>query len=301
MAYQDLFGFLPVHETLSLSFGSVTPLPDYQAAAAWVTANAHRDGHLYPPQVHQVRKTGDDAITEKIPLSERCALLHRLPASHRLELPSHPDDAESARYGLAGFVMHMAGFLYGHRCHFHDWWLDGRVSIKSRCDYSEPNLREAIYCMEQAAKTWTGWPNRQRTVGLNLLFLKMRTHIYELEWERLQAEYQVFDGIYAVARDTGLLGKVSHRERIRAVCSLFGVPVDTGRVDTIVTLRNDLLHEALWDGGMPGAARRSAPFYASIWLDHLSRRLILALLGIQAKYIQSVWWALGVRTLDIVS
>ena len=67
--------------------------------------------------------------------------------------------------------------------------------------------------------------------------------------------------------------------------------VDQSRVDTIVRLRNDVLHEALWDGRTPGEARSPASVAASMWLDGLSRRVTLALLGLSGQYVRSFWWS----------
>ncbi len=294
MPYQDVFGYLPLDHSFLLSFASVTPLAELSNAVAWVEKYANKDGYLYPDIVHTRRSYDGGSTFEKVPKSERPGLLHQLPATHKLELLGHPDDQEAARYGLAGFLMHMLAFLYGYRCHFHDWWLDGRAPLKSTCDYHEPRLDDAIYCLETAAAAWSGWPDRQKTVALNSLFLKTRTYVYELEWERFQAEYQVFDALYALGRDLGYVAKVPHEERIPAVCRTYGIPIDQGRVDTIVRLRNDLLHEALWDKRMPGEARSQEAFYSSIWLDQLSRRVALAVVGVDGQYVRSAWWGLVV-------
>jgi len=113
-----------------------------------------------------------------------------------------------------------------------------------------------------------------------------------LEWERFQAEYQVFDALYSIARDVGIVSRVPHVERIPAMCASFGLPMEATCVATIVRLRNDLLHEALWAGRMPGEARGNEAFHSSFWLDHLSSRLTLALLGINGPYVQSPWWGI---------
>ena len=294
MAYQDFFGYLPLERSLVLSFGSVEPLPELPGVVKWIEKYANIDGYFYADGIHTRRSHDGGKTFKRVPKSTRPALLHRLPATHKLELPTHPDDREAARYGIAGFVMHMAAFLYGRRCHFYDWWLDGRMSLKSTCDYHEPRLEDAIHCFETGAATWSSWPTRQKTVALNALFLKTRTHSRELEWERFQAEYQVFDALYAIGRDLGMVPRVPHAERIPAMCDQFGIPWDQSRVDTIVRLRNDLLHEALWDGRMPGEARGNEAFYSSFWLDHLTRRLALRLLGVRGTYPQSAWWRLVV-------
>jgi len=297
MAYQDVFGYLPVEESFSFSFGSVSPVQEFRSAVDWVERHANINGYLYP-DVEEPYRSYDRKTYETIPKS-RPGLIHRVPVTHRMNLRAHSDDQQAARYGLAGFLMHMLAFVYGYRCHFYDWWLDGRVRLKSSCDYHEPRLDDVVYCLETAVAKWSGWPDRQRTVALNALFLKTRSQIYESEWERFQAEYQVFDALYAIARDVGIVAKVPHPRRIPAMCNQFGIPTDRSHVDIIVRLRNDLLHEALWDERTPGEARSEQSFYSSIWLDNLCRRLGLALLGVSGAYVQSSWWGLSMRLFSI--
>lgn len=291
MAYEDSFGYLPLQHSFSLTCGSITPLPSFQSAVESVETDANVDGYLYPYLVHRARSNDNGNTWEKIPKSERPALLRRLPATHRIELPDLPDDQETARYGLAGFIVHFLGFLYGRRFQFHDWWVDGRVALNRSSDHSEPREDDAAYSIDRGIATWSSWPERQRIVALNVLFLKSRAHVYELEWERFQAEYQIFDALYAIARKLKLVTKVAHRDRIPAMCQAFGIPTDQSRVDTIVRLRNDVIHEALWDGRMPGEARSPSSFSASLWLDGLSRRVTIALLGMNGEYVRSFWWS----------
>jgi hypothetical protein len=133
-------------------------------------------------------------------------------------------------------------------------------------------------------------------VAINCLFLHTHTCVHELEWERFQAEYQVFDAVFALARDTHAIsrtGVVSHGARLEHLCSEFGIPFDAPKARSMVTLRNDLLHEALWDGRMPGEARSMESAYASYWLHSLSRRALFACLGLRGGYAETAWWGMG--------
>jgi len=125
--------------------------------------------------------------------------------------------------------------------------------------------------------------------------------VYENEWELFQAEYQIVDAVFRIAHKTHqLVDPKKHGERIRCLCDFFGIPSDDAKVGHIVKLRNELLHEALWDERMPGEARSPDSLYASIWLHKLTRRLLLAVLGITGTYVQSGWWGMG-QTLFAVS
>jgi hypothetical protein len=271
---------------LELATGTVRPLPHIGEVDIRLRELASPDGYLYG--------RGDGGRTG--PLS----FLRRLPATHEIFLPDFVDDQSAARYGESGFLAHLLGLLYGYRVQFVDWWVEGRVRAQSDADHSTPGAMQVSLCVQRALGAWRQWPDRQRTVIINALYLHGRTDVYEHEWERFQAEYQVVDAVYSVARAVGHLppppkGRKDypHKQRMPVLCTAFGLEHDSHRIDAIVSLRNQLLHEALWDGRMPGEARGEISFRSSYWLHKFSRRALLAIFGLRGTYIKSPWWALG--------
>ncbi len=295
--YEDSFGYVPIAEPIRFSLGAAEPLPVIQEAIASVTSRANRDGYLYPPLVHTRRVDLHSQETEVVPTSERPALLHRLPATHSLQLTADFETPDDARRGAAGFIIHFLGFVHGFRCQFHDWWMDGRVAIKPEIDHTQPSPTEVGALLDAALKRWRGFSPRQKTVAINILFLHSRAPLYEWDWERFQAEYQILDAVFALARDTGKGGQVkevSHAGRIEWLCKEFGIPMDLHLIKQMVGLRNELIHEVLWDGRMPGDATSDVAFRAASWLHDLSKRAMLAALGLGGPYIESSWWSRGV-------
>src|SRR5437867_5336735 len=295
MPYEDRFGHLRFGGRLVFDGGTVTPVEEFEDAIAAVRLRTHPDGHIYPPIIHTVQATMDGQ-TMAVPQSQRAALLHRLPSTHSIRLEQTFEDAQQARHNAAGFVVHFVGFVYGFRCQFFDWWFDRRVSATSGADYISPTPTEASRVVGTALSTWRALGRRQQRVATNALYLHSRTHTYELPWERFQAEYQVFDAVFALSRDSGQLhssGRVKHDRRIPAMCERYAIPCKDDLVATVRRLRNDLLHEALWDGGMPGDAGSSEAIYAALWLNRLTRRLLFAVLGLTGGYVTSAWWHLG--------
>jgi len=289
VAYSDYFGYLPVNETFKLTLGTVAPIDRYQTAVQLFSDWTNADGHVYPPLVHEEmpNELGKADATR----SARPAALYRLPPTHQIDLPTQPDDREQARYGVAAFVIHFFGVLYGRRCHFYDWWIDRRTSSQSVTDHSEPLVEETVYCVEQGHSQWISWPQRQRIAMINAMYLKSRAHSYEMEWERFQAEYQVFDALYSIARALKIVQqKTAHENRIPVLCDAFSIPHDSAYIAPIVRLRNDLLHEAIWASRMPGEARGHEAFHSAFWLNRLCQRIILRLLAIDGPYPQSAWW-----------
>jgi hypothetical protein len=138
-----------------------------------------------------------------------------------------------------------------------------------------------------------------RTTFIDAMFLHNRSSGYLWDWERLQAEYQVLDAFYAVARSRFNLPKSSHRERIKILCDQFGLYWAPDLVKSIVELRNDLIHEALWSGQMPGTAPDEDSFYMPIWLHKFNQRLGLAILGFANDYVRSRWNSLSTRAFSV--
>jgi hypothetical protein len=287
--YTDEFGYMPVEERIEWPGGSIEPAPSFAEAVSWVQQEANRDGYLYPPLVH-TRTLALDGSSSKVPNSDRPALLHRLPPTHLLTLDAEGDE-QSLRRGLAGFVVHFAGCLYGHRCQFSDWWVDGRVPLRPQTDHVSIRPNEAVLCLTRAVETWMTLSDHERIVAINALFLHGRSACYEWDWERFQAEYQVLDASFSLAKRRLGTKRIPHKERIRMLCAEFGLRMDEERVGKMVEIRNELIHEALWGGASPLEAQGEP--LAPLWLHNFNSRLLLAILGIRAQYIGSAWWSLG--------
>ena len=289
LLYTDEFGYIPVEERIEWTGGSIEPAPSFAEAVSWMEQEANRDGYLYPPIVH-TRSLDVDGSSSKVPNSERPALLHRLPPTHLVNLDADGDE-HSLRRGLAGFVVHFTGFLYGYRCQFFDWWVDGRVPLRPHNDYISLRPSDATLCLTRAVETWLSWSERDRMVANNVLFLHGRTTCYEWDWERFQAEYQVLDGAFSLVKTRFSRKQIPHKERIKVLCAEFGLLMDEERIDRIVRMRNELIHEALWGGASPLEAQGEP--LAPVWLHNFNARLLLAIFGIRAQYTASAWWKLG--------
>lgn len=294
--YKVQFGFLPAADSVTFSGGKIIALPEFDINVADVAKLTHPDGHVYPPSSHDITKKPHWKKWRKISQTERAAHLHRLPPTHYLKINHACPDEQAARYGDAGFIMHFLGFIYGFRCQFYDWWMEGRINVRGDIDYIRPTSSYIGDCLERAFLMWSSWPSRQQIVAINILFLHTRTQVYENEWERFQAEYQILDAIFSLAKETKQIivpRYIKHDKRPSVLCERYGIPAADDKFEKIRILRNDLLHEVLWDGGMPGEARSEISYRTSHWLHKLTKRIMLAVLGIDNDYIHSPWWFMG--------
>ncbi|HEV7594124.1 MAG TPA: hypothetical protein VGO33_03925 [Gemmatimonadaceae bacterium] len=301
MPYRDDFGFVPLPVRLDFGEGRIEPLPSVQSAIDGLSAITHPDGFIYPPTQYTQRELPNGELI-KVPGSDRNAFLYQLPATHTLTLTGKVDQTIQ-RYGDAGFVIHLFGRFYGWRCQFHDWWIDGRSKGSSDADHLAPRHGEAEACMRAALVRFRSWAAIPRMVAINAMYLHGRIWSYESEWERFQAAYQVTDALFAIARDTGIIAhraKISHGERIAVLCDDLGLYYDEKKFEYVVRLRNELLHQALWAGGMPGhAGPDDRSFYAAIWLENLTRRALYAVCGLQGTYLSSSWSKLTTHFFDV--
>lgn len=289
---EDHFGYLPVKRMFEFEGGTVEPHAAFDAATAWMSKYAFGDGYLYPPLQARSVAVADGFLEVPVNEAGRPCLLHRLPVTHTIHLPGYEKTQEDGRYEIAGFVMHFLAFLFGYRCHFFDWWLDGRVPTRSTADHITSWHRQNNRALRDAVSAWSKWEKRQQTVAINVLYLHSRAPQYEWPWERLQAEYQTFDAVYAIALAQAVVVNVSHKKRFAAMCDALNLAFDKDKVDAIVDLRNDLIHEVIWDGRMPGEARSDASWRAAPWIHDLTKRAFLALCGVTGEYTSSPWWGL---------
>ena len=286
---------------LEFEYGTIEPLASLKSGIEGLSSITNPDGFIYPPVQHTVLESLS-GLSEQVPGSDRCAFLYQLPATHQLVLIDE-DDEKTQRLGDAGFLVHLFGRFYGWRCQFHDWWIDGRCKGSSDADHLAPRQAQAEACLRASLIRFRSWGAMPKMVAINAMYLHGRIWTYESEWERFQAAYQVTDAVYALARDTGILASrqfVSHADRISVLCDDLGLFYDEERVRYVVDLRNALLHQALWVGGMPGhASPDDRSFYATIWLENFSRRALYSVCGLGGDYISSSWSKLTSHFFDV--
>jgi hypothetical protein len=296
--YTVRFGHIPLRLDLLWSRGQVRTIEPFEERRDWVVRRAHPDGHYYPPQQHTLRGWPPE-VSERVPQSDRPALLHSVPATHELMLREFEPDDEALREGLAAFVIHFLGYLLGHRTQFADWWIDGRLPSKSQAEGSTLSQRQIAIALDVAATSWQGVAPGVQRVITNAFFMHNRSPAYEWPWERFMIEYQVFDALYSVARDAHGVRANGHADRFHALASRFGFFMDVERVSRIVELRNALFHQALWVDRLPTSGGGEDGFYAPVWLRGINQRLGLSVLGFTGPYIGSSWISLVRSFVDL--
>lgn len=281
----ERFGILRHQHPISFSGGMIVPVDDFDEALADVAEATHRDGYIYPPTQKTVREVyqGDTLIEEEVPRSERPALLYPVIATHTVSVES-PLEADFKR-GDGGFLVHLAAYLFGARVQFAEWLIDGRVPIEypTHAVHVQPGRASAFFTV--AYDTWRTWPFNKRRPFTTALYMHSKAPAYEWLWESFLMEYMTFDALWKLS---GLPSK-GHAARIEQLCALYNLPYDANVADEMAKLRNNLVHEAIWEGDAPGFAVTQQGWQCNRRLRMLNQRVIAAQVGWTGSYVQSNW------------
>lgn len=188
--------------------------------------------------------------------------------------------------------MYLAGYLFGYRLQFYDWWFDGRINLKSSHNVNISDETVSDFFSKSYA-AWKPLRPEARKSFTNILYMISRSEMYEWDWERFMINYMTFDACYAHAEERREVRSPTHKGRFEVMCKRYGLYFDAAMVNKIVELRNDLFHEALWDGDRPCSSGGQSSFELTEFLRGINQRLIPALLGYSTKYIGSRWDCLG--------
>lgn len=302
--YQDSFGFLTKNVELIFSGGIIRPAADFTTTLAFLTRCADQEGYIHP-QV--LVPAGSNVLQPEIREEVRLPLSYsehfRLPPSHTLTLEIE-GTPENLRKRDAGFIVHLLGYIYGARLHFHDWWIDLRVPITNKARWGgiviAPN--SASDFLTQAYCAWKSWRTEEKERIINILYMHSRVPAYHRDWEQFTIAYMVLDGLWKTAVELTQKGKnnqnVPHYKRIESLCTRFEIPCDEKWIRLFCSLRSNLFHETIWDGRYPGDASSGDAFMGVRHLHRLNQRLIPAILGYENDFVKSSWWSLSPTLFD---
>lgn len=292
--YKDKIGYLPYKGSLQFSNGGIYPLENFRVIQEYVNKKLNKDGYFYPPTVEtysqgfKVVNGKLEVFEELIPNTKRHAQMFKMPASHELRIinPSNKDDPRNTD-GL--FITYLIAFIFGIRMQFHDWFFDGRVPVTRHQDFIFIHDATERF-IDKAYDTWLTCTKENQLLLTNLLYMQTKVKSYEWHWERFLISYMVIDGCYKYLKETQSVTSEKHKDRIKAIIDFFDIKFNTEWIDRIVGLRNEIIHEALWEGAQPGNSGSTYSYSAGFHLSKLNNRIIFALLGHRGQYIQSPWW-----------
>jgi len=202
----DRIGFLDVPMSFTFDGGSLTICPDFDAAKAGLTRMSIRMDFIYPPIVRNVRIYPSSGKKTWLPKTQTACVAAQNATFARSGAKGSERHSEVS-FGIVRFCDPLFGFLFGTRLQYCDWWLEGRIPIKSTSNvYVDRKTAESF--VSKAIATWKNFDRRNKRVVSNVLYLYAKSGSLEWDWERFQMEYTVFDACHALlmrGRSVGFL------------------------------------------------------------------------------------------------
>ena len=291
------FGFLDYPKEIDFGIGKIIPLDDFEEIRNNFKSSCI-DGFYFPPSNKVETKPFTDEVIKKVPNSEKPAFLHNLPASHIIHTDNSTDHINLKKHDL-GFIILLVSFLFGTRLQFSDWWVDRKIKInffdKEQILYTVNNFSIKGPIIEEfvglAYRTWKNWNKKEQEGFLGILTMHSRFYSYDWDWEQFSVEYMVFDGLYKLCFNKN---NDPHKERINKMINTFNLKPNIDEVKKIYNLRNNLIHEAIWDETSVGYPKpESTSIYQTLNLKRINERLIFNILGYNNEFVKSPWWTIG--------
>jgi len=288
---KDRFGFFIDDFKLRIGSYIIDPVNNHSSLIQETVRLKHPDDRFYHPIVERYKV---DPFTkkpiEKIPNTKKPAHLYRMPHTHIIYSEGNQPLPENFRQKDGALIIHLLAMLYKSRAQFDGWLFDTPLPLKQD-GIAVFNNSELEVVMNTVYGTFSTWKKDEQTRYINTLYLHSRSPAYRWEWEQFFMEYIITDSLWKLFKILkSVSSNVRHSERIKEMCNQLGIMYKQNEVDIIVTLRNDLFHEGLWDKVMPGCAPQTTDsLYAVFNLRRLNQRFFLALAGVNSSFIKSDW------------
>jgi hypothetical protein len=268
---------------------TISPLEDFEKTVAQFKEESNRDGFFYPSPQHTVTLPDwpDESRREPVPRTERPAHLFFMKSSHSLKIDN---SAAADPVDDASFLVQAIAYLYGTRLQLEGFQFDGRIPSEQSTHPVHVTATAAHRFLGRAYSEWKAQPADRRLKFTNVLYMHAKAPSYDWTWEQFLIEYLVNDALFDISQRTGLTSPVSHEDRIRELCARLGVWCPpTAPVTELVAMRNELFHEAMWEGERPGYRIKEQTYRLAGDLRALNQRLISALLSGRSIYTQNPW------------
>lgn len=275
MGYVDHFGFLYNELEVEVECCKISLTKEYNTGREFVDKYLDKDGFVYLP-------------TEK----DKPSMLHKMPVSHTIEINNEKSEQYN-RLHEAGLFINCLSFLCGTRLQFHDWWFDARVPIKIS-NWMWPHPKSIPEFLQCAYEYYKNQDEYDKNLLNNIFYMHSRFYTYVWEYEKVLFEHMVFEALYRInlhnhKESINALVKAGIKNKLKVLCELFGMEYDEDVIKRITKLRNELVHESLWDGVTPGTKGSNDifPAVAGDILYRLNSRIICCTIGYFNQYSKS--------------
>lgn len=287
-------GFLISDHDLVATGVKVTPVDDYYALIADFHENGRVSrGWILPPVKKVTHSKFEKAVFKNTEALENSHIF-AMPSTHDIEVDSGGEDKAKfmilALGLLYGLYLAPNGFHYMYRVAYEPGKLTGIRPVRADVERGLSRISEKY---DQLSIN-----DRGQLYAAIYWFLVGQSA--SNVWERFDSQYKVLDGIYKISG----IGKCPHAKRPSELASAYGlnppswaaIPVHS-RTCKLASLRNELVHEAKFNGEPIGYSNPSESF--DIEFRAFNLKLICAFIGLQTPYITASVSSEWVRTWDI--
>ncbi|MGI9534556.1 MAG: hypothetical protein ACR2NW_06365 [Thermodesulfobacteriota bacterium] len=293
----DYFGFLPIEKNIVFHGGMIEVVNNFHNLNNSIKNKLNIDNFIYLPTLVSepvaINRNGFIKSNGKnnIPEIKKKDFIQRLPYSHKIWLEEKPETGSLREYDRA-LLMHLTGYIHGYRLQFYDWFFDGRIMMSSFHDIIISDNRISEF-FSHSFKKWKKWNNEIQRKFINILHMLCRAESYLWVWEKFLIYYMITDALYLISKRLYLDKSTDRHERIKDMCSHYGLKYYEPEVEKIICLRNDLVCESLWDGTQPCTGGSQESYKAVESLKRICLRLIPAVLNYDIDYISTDWRPYG--------
>ncbi len=292
------FGFLPNPIGVIGDDWSIEPLSTYEETTNEWKTYGDSYGWILPPIVYSEKRIPqvDGTFLTEVDHNTRRSTSHwNIPPTHKLIYSgSNVYDEEQERYGIAGFLMHALGCIYGVELQFDNWYVMSRIRSKPGGPFV-PNKKAVISALKILPQWYNSQSSECKIVITNSLFMHNHVPSYENSWEEFLWQYVAFDGCWNVAlnqttpRITTGSRSTSGEWRFKIFADKYGLISKPLHFKEWAKIRDDLVHEVTWGGVMPSHSPDDKVYSACMFLRKFTTMALLACMSYDSESLSIDW------------
>lgn len=267
------------HELVAIGV-KVTPVDDYHALIADFHENRGVSrGWILPPVKRGAHSKSEKTVFKNTEVFENSNIF-AMPSTHNIEVDSGGEDKTK-------FMILALGLLYGLYLAPADFHYMYRVAYKpGKLTGIKPVKVDVEKGLSHISEKYDQLSTSERAQFYAAIYWFLVGQSASNVWERFDSQYKVLDGIYKISG----IGRCTHAKRPSELASAYSldppswvaIPMHSNTCE-LVTLRNELVHEAKFNGQPIGYSNPDVNF--DIEFRAFNLKLICSFLGLQTSYV----------------
>lgn len=281
------FGFLIDKKSVHCNSFSIETLPEFDDILNCFYDKAKvSNGWIYGAE-EELKKNSNELKKFKQRGPITCNISpFQMRSTHQIQMANSDEDHLRfliMGYGfLQGLFLLLENYSYLWRIPYEPGKLNGLIL----CGNDRENGMEKINCFYQNANP------QERKQAFAIMHWFLIGQSYSSQWDKFEAQYKVLDGVFTLAKFPKS-PKIPHTQRPVKLAAKYGIKLpqwaelnlNSGKSSKLSILRNELIHEAKFNGEPIGYAHPSENY--TLEFKSFNMKLICAILGIDTPYLQA--------------